>query len=769
MAVPEQTPYKEYIANGVTKSFPLEFDCENQDHLIVTVNDIEPENGQWSFINGAVVFLIAPANEAKIVIQRNTPLERNTNYQTTNNSFRPQPVNKDFDRIWWKLQELGVTNWLTDTDIKNLSAYVNSLNDETRDEFYNNLGNLEKNTKAMLDEAIKNGAVSALAITTVDTVEELEDLNAWEGRTVSVTSIGNYKYNSSTLTWERDFITDRQVVNINNISELNNLDAWPGRAVIVVNDTYKYINGEWIPQNHIFNIRDFGAVADYDVLTKTILTDSSSAFNDAVIQAKKVSGIVYIPSCIEGKGFYINGNWNLSTSGYTNGIRIRGDGKQSSILILEPVNTAKPVFGGETGAPGNPSNISIGGVTLLAHNKWVGICIQTNGLCLTEFADWYIKDFEVGLDIINDTTSPYGIFTEFVRFRDGHLRANKTQIRFRRLNNGDASFHGVNFDAVNMDGTDEAGMVGIDVGEGCYVYSGSWTQMTIFSMGEGVAIKNAGTRNGFDELYFEGNGRIESTSTGRWETDGRWFVQNDTVSFDDRSTAYSRFVTGNYQTPKINTPQISDIGLNLFRAGSGDNARKKLTRLSGDGVDAFSLNFYSGNTNSWNGTQGLALTYSTKTDSNAEPDGLSAFLTLNRFCSYLQKYTFGYGKTGEQLAINQSGRHTGQMGRYKTVDVPISSSSQTITVTGLVPTSKQSFLLSIDCSANNISYSALFLCSKWDGATTNAALVGVSRSENMPSGISQVFINDSGVNVVFGNAVSTQLIMNLSAVGVGVY
>lgn len=769
MAVPEQTPYIEHTGNGVTTSFSLGFQCESKDHLIVLIDDIEPPIATWSLIDGNVIFTTAPAAGKKITAQRNTPFSRNVDYQAYNNSFKPQPVNNDFDRIWLKLQELGVTNWLTDTDIKNLSAYVNSLNDETRDEFYNNLGNLEKNTKAMLDEAIKNGAVSALAITTVNSVEDLEDLNAWDGRTVAVAGIGNYKYNSASQAWERDFITDRQVVNINNISELNNLDTWPGRAVIVVNDTYKYINGEWIPQNHIFNIRDFGAVADYDVLTKTILTDSSSAFNDAVIQAKKVSGIVYVPSCEDGKAYYIKGNWNLTTRGYTEGIRIRGDGKQSSILFAEPNDQTKPVFGGETGAPGNPSNISIGGVSIISHQKWKGIAIQTNGLCLTEFADWYIKGFEVGLDIINDTTAPGGIFTEFVRFRDGHLRANKTQVRFRRLNNGDPSFHGVNFDAVVMDGTDEAGMIGIDVGEGCYLYSGSWTQTTIFSNGEGVALRNAGTRNGFDELYFEGNGRIECTSTGRWETDGRWFVQNETGSFDDRSTGNSRFVTGNYQTPKINTSLISDIGLNLFRAGTGDNARKKLTRLSGDGIDAFALNFYSGNTKSWNGTQGLALTYSTKTDSNAEPDGLSAFLTLNRFCSYLQKYTFGYGKTGEQLAINQNGRHTGQMGRYKTVDVPISSSPQKITVTELVPTSKQSFLLSIDCSANNISYSALFLCSKWDGATTNAALVGVSRSENMPSGISQVFINDSGVNVVFDNAVSTQLIMNLSAVGVGVY
>lgn len=112
MAVPEQTPYKEYTANGVTKIFPLEFDVLEQDHLIVLVNDLEPSVGSWSLIDNSVVFTLPPADGANIKIRRDTPLERTTDYQSYNNSFRPQPVNNDFDRIWWKLQELGVVDWI---------------------------------------------------------------------------------------------------------------------------------------------------------------------------------------------------------------------------------------------------------------------------------------------------------------------------------------------------------------------------------------------------------------------------------------------------------------------------------------------------------------------------------------------------------------------------------------------------------------------------------------------------------------------------------
>ena len=125
MAVSEHTPYIEYTANGTTTSFALEFDCDNQNHLIVLVDDVEPAVGTWSLNNGAVVFNIAPENSKKITIQRNTPFSRNTDFQSYNNSFRPQSVNGDFDRVWLKLQELGLSNWL-------LKSYVDRKDDELK-------------------------------------------------------------------------------------------------------------------------------------------------------------------------------------------------------------------------------------------------------------------------------------------------------------------------------------------------------------------------------------------------------------------------------------------------------------------------------------------------------------------------------------------------------------------------------------------------------------------------------------------------------------
>lgn len=143
MAVPEQTPYIEHTGNGVTTSFSLGFQCESKDHLIVLVDEIEPPIATWSLNNGNVVFTTAPAAGKKITVQRNTPFGRTANYQSFNNSFRPQTVNVDFDRIWWKLQELGVADWLMklyvdrlhqqqEQEINDLKDYVDDRDDELR-------------------------------------------------------------------------------------------------------------------------------------------------------------------------------------------------------------------------------------------------------------------------------------------------------------------------------------------------------------------------------------------------------------------------------------------------------------------------------------------------------------------------------------------------------------------------------------------------------------------------------------------------------------
>lgn len=185
MAVQEQTPYQEITANGVTTSFVLDFDCEDKDHLIVTLDGIEPPVGNWSLTGGSVVFTTAPANGVLVVIQRNTPFSRTTDYQSYNNSFRPGPVNKDFDWIWWKLQELGVADWILGNRIDDLKNYVDDRDDELR--------------AYLLEEIRKQGvALDQLEDYYNYLMQRLAEIavnGGWESSFVSYGSITQKKYN----------------------------------------------------------------------------------------------------------------------------------------------------------------------------------------------------------------------------------------------------------------------------------------------------------------------------------------------------------------------------------------------------------------------------------------------------------------------------------------------------------------------------------------------------------------------------------------------
>lgn len=134
MAVPEQTPYVEYEGNGTTTVFPLTFECDVKENLVVTINDVVVDPLSWNLVSDDVVFLVAPVAGSLIALQRNSPLERTTNYQTYDNSLRPEPLNLDFDRIWWKLQETNVISWLITNKLEKLKIYVDTQDEAIKNE-----------------------------------------------------------------------------------------------------------------------------------------------------------------------------------------------------------------------------------------------------------------------------------------------------------------------------------------------------------------------------------------------------------------------------------------------------------------------------------------------------------------------------------------------------------------------------------------------------------------------------------------------------------
>lgn len=301
MAVPEQTPYKEFTANGITKVFPLEFDVLEQDHLIVLVNDLEPTVGSWSLDaeNDTVVFALPPANGANIKIRRDTPLSRSTDYESYNNSFRPKPVNDDMDNIWRKLQEMGVINWMIDNNIKDLNEYVDGLNDETKAIFLQMIqeqGTSLEQLDSYVDQLYKNLANVAVdngwfAEFVADGEENQAQINRLTIRNVESVSkmIELENPNQNQLVLARSFDGD------NFYFDQNKKD---------VNDGFSIFNG-WTRQVSYLHISPLWWGAD-----PTGAKDSTEAFKKFSLYLNfLVKNATYPPVCEIPTGTYtINGN-----------------------------------------------------------------------------------------------------------------------------------------------------------------------------------------------------------------------------------------------------------------------------------------------------------------------------------------------------------------------------------------------------------------------------------------------------------------------------
>ncbi|EOI7390352.1 phage tail fiber protein [Yersinia enterocolitica] len=116
MSVPNQTPYNIYTANGVTTVFPFGFLIFDAGDLVVSLNGTALASGFTvsgvSAVNGgSVTFLTPPASGTVVMLARNMPLVRQTEYQD-NGDLLAATVNKDFDRIWMVLQGQAVNNSL---------------------------------------------------------------------------------------------------------------------------------------------------------------------------------------------------------------------------------------------------------------------------------------------------------------------------------------------------------------------------------------------------------------------------------------------------------------------------------------------------------------------------------------------------------------------------------------------------------------------------------------------------------------------------------
>ncbi|MFI9952681.1 hypothetical protein Q4195_18840, partial [Acinetobacter baumannii] len=90
---------------------------------------VDPTAYIYNEATRSIQFTTAPTDGSDITIERDTTVERTIQYETYNNSFRPDTLNYDFDRIWRVLQEKGIESAKT---LSGLISILEQLSDSDR-------------------------------------------------------------------------------------------------------------------------------------------------------------------------------------------------------------------------------------------------------------------------------------------------------------------------------------------------------------------------------------------------------------------------------------------------------------------------------------------------------------------------------------------------------------------------------------------------------------------------------------------------------------
>lgn len=522
----------------------------------------------------------------------------------------------------------------------------------------------------------------------------------------------------------------------------------------------------------IISVADFGAVADYDISTKTINTNSTEAFKRALTYAKNFNAQLLVPNAPRGKAYYINET--LYPYGYSGvgtnpsgmyGPLLLGQSRQGAYLVFDlPANHIGLHF---YGTSGSPSNMGYKNLTIRPHVVGVGIGVCEQGPCCLESDNIDIQDFQVNLAISNGD-SP-GIFTEFGTHRRLWLKdATEANIRIRR-DGGDASFHGLNLENVIINNV--TGGIGIDIGSGCNVYNSSW-HVNIFGASGTTLILNNGARSGDDRIYFEGNGAV--INNGSWVTSGHWRVENSTGVLTDTSTV--PFCVSSYITPQ--TPadsNLTSIGVTAIEATkpfANSALSNDLFRLRGNNVEAVGYAGYAGGVSERQGFAMCSWAFGNKIKDIL----IRSIWHLTGVTSFISAFKLNYnGQSGTQLSINSTGFHTGQQGRTASASIPANAGvSQSVSVSGSnMPQAGKQTLISLRLTASGAAHDTSYLyavASNPYGSSSTATLIS-SNAFVTGSGFvapSSVQVNSSGV-FQFNVTTSLALTASLNIVGIGVY
>lgn len=555
--------------------------------------------------------------------------------------------------------------------------------------------------------------------------------------------------------------------------------AWVDRTDATLRDellasVLKQTNGARFALRDFISVKDYGAVADYDVATKTINSNSTQAFKDAITAAQAKNGTVFIPSAPNGKAYYITDTLyphyysgvGTNPSGQ-DGAYLLGENRTGSYLVFDlPDNNAVGIH--IFGTSGHPSNLGYENLTIRPHVNGRGVGVKEQGPCVIRSENIDIQEFDTNLYISNGVSA--GIFTEFGSHRRMWIKNGNTDIKFR-ADGGDASFHGCNFEHLIVN--TKSGAVGIDIGTGCYIYNALW-HGNMFAPSDAKFILNNGSRNGTDNLFFEGDGMVENF--GNYSVRGNWRIESadGTLTWGgSKPVAVENLLTPTIPDSGRFTSLGTDTKITALSDIQTENAVRNFVGIRATDVESVGVTVYEGGDADKNGFAILSCPF------GGGPKDLELIGLIHRgglkWFDNAPKFSISNQPADiTQLQLNDNGYHTGSMGRVSTASIAANAGvSQSVTVPLCMAEAGQHNLVNIRFTAagaaHDTTHTYLMAANPY-GSSAAATLLATNNFVSSAGFVapSSVVINSSGL-VQFSITTSVALTATVKALGIGVY
>ncbi len=225
------------------------------------------------------------------------------------------------------------------------------------------------------------------------------------------------------------------------------------------------------------------------------------------------------------------------------GVAFMGAGPDETILLHKPASATAKLFA-MRGGSGTHTNKAITGLTIRPFDATyygLGVGIFNNGQCFARVENVVVERQDIGLHLHNETAGEFSEFNRHINMR--FLLCDKA-IAFERTG-GDASFHGTEFDRVQINIPDGGYGIHITGTSQVFIYNSRFNVSFFGGTGTRTAIyaDNVNTDQNWGNLTCEAECYLEATATGEFHFDGNFERNLGTINYT--TTSDGQFIFDN--------------------------------------------------------------------------------------------------------------------------------------------------------------------------------------------------------------------------------